>query len=403
MICGNVFNTSSILSVTKVRRIVCAEIILIISQCVWIKDASVFAQTVEEEQGLLQDEMSDHSHIESGERFPSAELTVKQEPELISKTVGPAVESWGSAEGFGEKIDWIHGKLFLIAQAQVERIDNWFKPSQGEKKVVELSRFRVGMFSEIKIKKGERLDLKPLVDFDTHIELPNIRQRLKIIITTSDPTTLPGRDVTEQEERSLRTVVTGEWRSDVSAGIGVRLHWKPQLFANAVWSPSWKKGKWLLKPYQKFYWENENGFGEISTLVADHWINRWNTRLSTSIKWSEHDRDNDIETERKDAGFRWSEVFIFDHANELLDETQLGRIVSGDDVARGWGLRLGAFGGFHIVDEYRAGIFYRRPLRKRWLYLLVAPEISWKNANNWNREYTVKCGIEMLFWGRKER
>jgi len=405
MACGDVFDTNNILSITMIRKIVCNTIILIISQCAGMKDACVFAQTVEVEQGILQDEMSNHPQAESGEGLPPAERPAKQEPEIIRETVGTPVESWGSAKGFGEKIDWIHASLFRIAQDQVERVDNWFKLKlpPDKQRVMEPSRFRIGVFSEVKIIKGDRFDVKPVVDFDTDIEIPNVRQRLKIIITTSDPTTLPGRDVIEQQDKSLRTAVTGQWRSDVSSSIGVRLRWKPQLFANAVWSPTWKKGNWLLYPHQKFFWENENGFGEISTLVADHWINRWNTRFSTSIKWSEQDKDNDLETGRKDEGFRWSEIFIFDHANELLDETQLGRRVSGDDVVRGWGLRLGAFGGFHVVDEYRAGIFYRRPLRKRWLYLLVAPEISWKNANNWNREYTVKWGIEMLFWGKKER
>jgi len=242
-----------------------------------------------------------------------------------------------------------------------------------------------------------------VVDFDAHIELPNIKRQLNLIITTNDPTMLPGKDVTEQQDKSLRSAVVRQWTPDVSTDIGVRLRWKPELFANAIWSPTWKRGNWLLYPQQKFYWESGSGIGEISTLVLDHWINRWNTRFSTSIKWSEQDRDNDRQTERKDVGFRWSEVFIFDHANELLDETQLGRIVSGYDIARGWGIRLAAFGGFHLVDEYRAGIFYRRPLRKKWMYLLVEPEIKWKNVNNWNPEWTIKCGIEMLFWGRKER
>lgn len=365
---------------TTAWRILSATVILFVLQCIGSKDVCIFAQTSEKEPGI-----------------------VHAEPELIRETVEPVVESWRSAKGFGEKIDWIHAYLYKIAQERVERFDYWFKPPEGEQRIVELSRFRVGVFSEGKIQEYKRLDANQVIDFDTDIELPNMKRQIKFIITTNDPTTLPGKYITEQLDKSLRAAIEAKWRHDASAAIGVRARWKPELFANAVWSPEWKRGNWLLYPQQKFYWESGSGIGEISTLVFDHWINRWNTRFSTSIKWSEQDRNDDRQTERKDVGFRWSEVFIFNHAKELLDERQVGRLVSGYDVARGWGIRLAAFGGFHVVDEYRAGIFYRRPLRKKWMYLLVEPDINWSNVNNWNREWTIKCGIEILFWGKKER
>jgi hypothetical protein len=98
------------------------------------------------------------------------------------------------------------------------------------------------VFSEANIKEHERLDVKPVVDFDAHIELPNIKRRLNLIITTNDPTMLPGKDVTEQQDKSLRSAVVRQWTPDVSTDIGVRLRWKPELFANAIWSPTWKRG-----------------------------------------------------------------------------------------------------------------------------------------------------------------
>jgi hypothetical protein len=375
------FNTNNILSVTTAWKVVSAVVILFVLQCVGAKDVYIFAQTTENEPDR-----------------------VKVEPEVISETVEPVVESWGDTKGFGEKIDWIHSCLYKIAQNRLERFDYWFKPPPGEQPIiVKPPRFRVGIFGEAKIKEYEQFDARQVVDFDMDIELPNVKRQIKLIITTNDPTTLPGKYITEQLDKSLRAAVEGKWRHDASAAIGVRVRWKPELFANAVWSPTWKRGNCFFYAQQKFYWENESGIGEISTLVFDHWINRWNTRFSTSIKWSEQDRDDDHRIERKDVGFRWSEVFVFNHAKELLDETQVGRLVSGYDVARGWGIRLAAFGGFHLVDEYRAGIFYRCPLRKKWMYLLVEPEINWRNENNWNSEWKIKLGIEMLFWGKKER
>jgi hypothetical protein len=403
MVSVTVFNIKSILCVTVARRIAGALVMSFVLLCIGTKDLCVFAQTPEIEPDRVYNEISDLSQAKPGVELLSVEPPDRREPGVIRETVEPVVEPWGSTEGFGEKIDWIHGKLYEIAESQIERVDSWFKPPQGEKSIVEISRFRVGLFAEGKIQEYKETDVKPVVDFDTEIELPNLKRQIKLIITTSDPTTLPGKSFIEQQDKSLRTVVVGQLRSDISTAIGVRARWKPELFAYALWAHKSEAGNWRLYPQQKFYLESKIGFGEISTLVLDHWINRWNTRFSTSVKWSKQDRDDDQKAEREDNGFRWSEVFLLEYAKELLEESQLGRVVSGDDIARGWGIRLSAFGGFHFAEEYRAGIFYRWPLRKKWMYSFAGPEIKWKNVNNWNREWTLRCGIEMLFWGGKER
>jgi hypothetical protein len=398
----NAFNEKSNLSTAIARTILSAMVIAFVLLCAGEKDVCVFAQTAENEQ-IVYDETSSIPAAEQSEELPSAEASSQGQPHLIDKTVEPVTESWGSTEGFGEKIDWIHYKLYEIGQAQVERFDSWFKPPPGEQSIAEPSRFRVGFYGEGKIREYKDTEVKPIADFDAEIDLPNLKRQMKLIITTTDPTTIPGRSFTEQRDTSFRTSLVGQWLPDLSTAVGVRLRWKPELFAYALWAHNWKAGNWLLYPQQKIYLENEKGFGEISTLVLDHWINRWNTRFSTSVKWSRQDRDDDQKTGSEDSGFRWSEVFLLEYAKELLDESQLGRIVSGDDIARGWGMRLSAFGGLHFVDEYRAGIFYRWPLRKKWLYAFTGPEIKWREENEWVREWTVKCGIEMLFWGERER
>lgn len=380
-------NAKGIVSAITARIIVSAVVVLFVLLYSDIRDMDLFAQPAEKPSNLI----------------AAAEVLNEPYPRLIFQTVEPVNAPWKRTKNFGDKIDWIHANLFKTIQDQVQKFDYLFKPPKGEKRIVELSRFRIGVFGEGKINNHDNLDLNPLVDFDADIELPNMQRRMKFVITSRDPTALPGRDIAEQQDTALRAAVSQQWRKNLSADIGVRTRWRPELFANLVYGAEWKKGAWIVYPEQRFYWENESGFGEISTLAFDHWKNRWNTRWSSSIKWSEQDRETDHQNQQKDAGFRWSEVFIFGYATELLDETRLNRMISGDDVAHGWGLRLSAFGRFHIVEEYRAGVFYRAPLRKKWMYFSVGPEVNWMNANEWDREWMIKCGIEMLFWGGKDR
>jgi hypothetical protein len=386
-------NSRKIFTASTLLRTLFAALIFFVLMHNGTKEICVFARSVDIEPEKDDDKTSPPSRARSDEGSP-AEGT----PAETEDVNGP----WSAAKDFGTKIDWIHENLYNSAQHQLDRFDSCFKSTESENPAAP-SRFRVGIYGIGRIKGQEQPGLGQTVDIDTEIGLPNIRRRMKLIITTSDPTTLPGRYFADQPDRSLRTALLRQWQPDVATSVGLRLRLRPELFAYAAWSHAWKTGSWGWYPQQKFYWENDNGIGEITTLVLDHWINRWDTRFSSSIKWSKQDSDADRLIRREDKGFRWSEVFILDRANELLDETRLGRIVSGDDVARGWGIKLAAFGGFHFFDEYRAGMFYRRPLRKKWIYLLIEPDISWKNTNNWNREWTIKCGIEMLFWGGKER
>ena len=398
----SVFNNYQVLSITVTRKMSRVIVILFVVLCFSASCGRMFAQTAES--GSQSNEENSHpSTPQTEEGLSSPEPQVGSTPEIVSETVDTCNGSWTEATGFGEKIDWIHMNMYNTTQDTVNKFDRWFWCRREEKQTIEPSRFRIGAFGEAHISKENRVDLQPLADFDADINLPNMERRLKLVLTTIDPTRLPGTDITDQQDTALRAALSRKWTPNVSTDIGVRARWLPELYAHAIWSTTWNSGKWLLYPEQKFYWEEEPGIGEISTLVLDHWKNRWNTRFSTAIKWSEQDRDDDHQNDRPDEGFRWSEVYLFGYATELLDESQLGRLVSGGDMARGWGLRLAVFGGFHLVDEYRAGVFYKWPLRKKWMYCFVGPDINWMNTNDWDREWTIKFGIEMLFWGGKAR
>jgi hypothetical protein len=394
--------TNDIFSATRALRLAISGALLFTSLCLW-PDKFILAQTAVKDQVEEKDSGSDQSQPVDNKDKTDAGAIIRQVPESASPPAESAPGSSGKAEDLGGKMDRVHSNLFNIAQGQVERVDKWFRSSEDQQTHIKPSQFRLDVFGDAKKLADDGFNLKPEISLDANIELPDVVRHLKLMVTTIDPTALPGRDINNQQNRSIRTAFSKQWMSDITTAIGVRARWKTPLFAYAAWSPVWKRGAWQLYPQEKFYWQNRDGIGEISTLIFDHWTGRWNTRTSTSVKWSKQDFDADRGIGRNDHGFRWSEVFIFDHANELLDETQLGRMVSGDDIMRGWGVRLSAFGGFHFVDEYQTGLGFRWPLLKKWMYFFTQPELDWKRVDNWKPRWTIKFGLDMLFWGGGER
>jgi hypothetical protein len=383
-----------ILPVNISQKIIFAAAIVFLS----MPAITVIAQPLEKEPIQTKENTEDQQSVQDQNA-----LKLEKEGPENENTVDQEGGSSGNEKDLAVKMDQMHTNLFNIAEGQVKKVDSWFRKPGEEMILPEQSRFRLGLFAEFVKKRDDNFKLKQAVNFDANIELPNLVHHLKLIITTNDPTALPGRDVTAQQDRSLRTALSKQWASNIATAVGVRARWKTPLFAYASWSPNWKDGDWRIYPQEKLFWENRNGIGEITTLIFDHWTDRWNTRVSSSVKWSKQDFDSDRKSDRNDDGFRWSEVLIFDHASELLDESQLGRMVSGEDIMRGWGIRLAAFGGFHFTDEYQSGVFYRFPLLKKWMYFLVQPELDWKRQDNWKPQTTIRLGLDLLFWGGKER
>jgi hypothetical protein len=50
------------------------------------------------------------------------------------------------------------------------------------------------------------------------------------------------------------------------------------------------------------------------------------------------------------------------------------------------------------VEYYEASVFYKRPLRHRWLYGFVEPLVRWERGYDWNADPGIRIGIEALFW-----
>ena len=300
------------------------------------------------------------------------------------------------------KLDRFHAYVHDTMQKVVEKGDGLLVKEGEPRQPVPPTRLRLGLYGEINLRSGNGFKLSPVIDTSVDVKVPNLESKMKVFLTTIDPTSLPGVD-TVDADKSLRAGVSRSWWDDVDTSVGVKVKWLPQAYADASWSPVYTNGCWKLYPRQQGSWESGNGFGEISSFIADRWNGAWVFRTVSAIQWSQDKARNDIASTNDEHGWQWEQTLILGYVQELIDEREYGRIASGDDLARGGGSRLSLFGGPSTVDIVRFTVFYKAHLYKRWLYFVVGPEIEQSVATEWNPEFRIKVGVDALFWGEGDR
>jgi hypothetical protein len=305
------------------------------------------------------------------------------------------------AAGAG-RLDRFHDWAYHVAHDSVTRLDSWFVPKGEAGRDMPPSKFRVGLIGDLKWRPEEDLAAEPVVEADAEVKLPNAEERLRVFITTLDPTELPGRDLTRRRSQ-WRIGLGREWFDNVDTSAGVKLQWLPVAYGKISWGPLWRLGAVNLYPYQKAYWESDEGIGEVTSFVADYWQGGWDFRSSSAAKWSEKRARDDRKDENEPRGWEWSQGFMAAYACELIDQRDRGRLAGGDDLARGGGVRLLLEGNPEHTDRIRTTLFYKLPLYRGWIYTFAAPEVIWERESGWVPGYGVKVGVDILFWGTSER
>lgn len=137
-------------------------------------------------------------------------------------------------------------------------------------------------------------------------------------------------------------------------------------------------------------------------------MNRWLFRQTLSGKWNKQQQDDD-ESDAGDpdsylfgedgGGYRWAATTVIGFVPKLLDEREYGRRVSAGDVADGWGIRGRVEGDAVQTLSYETALFRKGSLYKDFLYYVIGPKVKWERKYDWEAEYKIEVGIEMLIWG----
>lgn len=300
------------------------------------------------------------------------------------------------SETAGATLDRIHAAVYDFLQRQVELVDHWFVRKGRTPLPVPPFELRLGLSTLAARDSANGQVLTVPVDLDARVRLPNASRRLKLMLTTRDPTVIPGTSPRD-ETLAARVGVVRSWTEDIHATLGVRASAHGRLYAHLDWSPTWAGDRWKFYPFQRLYWQSADGLGGITSLVADRWQDRWDLRMAGSINWSEAKRDVDRRDLNQERGVEWDANAGLYYARELLREHDIGRIVDGADLARGTGVRVSVFGGPGHVHSGRVAVLQKGELWSRWIYYVIAPEIEWSRVSAWKRQFRLLAGVELFF------
>jgi hypothetical protein len=286
---------------------------------------------------------------------------------------------------FDERLDHAHDEVFTWVQGVVEATDHLFASQKKELKPVPAAPFRLGMFLE-SLDRSDGLDLHLDVNLDIALRLPNIEDRLRLFVTSSELDESP-RDA--RSDSSLRAGVRYPFLKVFNFDLGVKLDLPPVAFASIRWAGHHELGRWDFYPLIKLFAESDEGLGYVTAATFDRWAGRHLFRSSSFAKWSS-DRDQ----------IEWTQTLVYAQANQLIVPDRYGSYLRANDIGHGWGVRLLASGGKETrnADYLEAGVFYRRPTSTRWLFWSVEPLMRWDREYNWSPDAGIRLGFDMLFW-----
>lgn len=263
--------------------------------------------------------------------------------------------------------------------------------------------YRVIALGNIRLRPNESAELYPSGSLRMDVDLPNISRRLRLVLSTEDPSDFPGT-LTEEGSNRLRLGASARLLPSLRLSGGLRARVPPAAYVAKTWSHPIQWNEWTFVPRQRFFWESDRGLGEITSLLASRWWGDIVLRPSVSLRWTERDRESDRELRdegwRYGKGWRWQQTIFIGRAIELIHEEDYKTIVQGRDFAHGYGVTLKTGGDIYQTTESGFELLYRFPIQPRFLFGIMAAETNWKRRFDWQPEYILRIGFDCLFPGR---
>jgi hypothetical protein len=297
----------------------------------------------------------------------------------------------GSESDHRNGLIWVDQSQQWVTEALFQRMvwfDSMFYENPEARSEDPRSRFRVKVFGSMDLENPSRPS--PDIELFASVRFPGLRDRFRIVLDSEELDAFPGRGPDEQSDRTrlaLRRI--GRW---VDTDVGAKLGSTPRMFTRLITRQNWNTGDVVWSANQRGFYDTDEGFGTLGSLSQHIWP--WTHFIlghNSSVRWSE-----------STTGVEWQDSLFLAYVPKLIESTRHGQFVGYSDTADCLGLRLnvrGLHNGSHEMESYRAAIVYRRQLFNRnYLYFEMVPEVEWARGNDWEPVYTVRAGLDILFW-----
>jgi hypothetical protein len=317
-------------------------------------------------------------------------LAVAEEPDQVRPSTGTVQELRDSATAqantFGEYLDQGHDWLYRRLQYLIEDVDTWSASPGSVPVAVPISTLRIDFDSDI-LHKRNGLGLSSASSFEASLSVPNLEQRLRLLITSDSLQEAPGDPANQQNP--LRAVLRYVPSSDVDFEAGIQAKVWPTAFGAVRWAHILSAGSVRVYPFAKLYAITGTGLGVSGGLAVERWSDLWVMRSASYANWVHNT-----------AATSWSQTFILGYAHAVIQERSYDRFADGRDLGCGMAGQL-LISGDRIsrTSLYETSVVFKRPLRGGWLFGYAGPLVRWDRANSWHADAGIRIGFNALFWG----
>lgn len=287
------------------------------------------------------------------------------------------------------RLDYLYVNVPRRVRGEFHELDGYFlEKSQIHEPQPPVNDLRLSFEYQAVSGPGSRMEFEP--NLEIHVELPNLEREMSLFIQSSYDDDLPGVDPVNRDDKGWSIGARRQLdRWDISGDIGVHSGWKPELFSRVAWKPDWNWDEWRMGFEHRLFWENEDGFGFLSSLKGYRWVGSdddWLIRNVTAGRFSE-----------STTGYEWQQTVQFGHMTRLFEEEKRTYNIDIDDTVGCVALKASVFGRDRQQTEYRTTLVLRRNVYNRFVVWEVEPGLQWRNEHDWTTQYRIDTALILVF------
>lgn len=278
-----------------------------------------------------------------------------------------------------EEVDYYHEAISKGVLRMANRIDQFFV---DDRILDESNKTQLQFSTAVRYEDGRNLTIR--MSLKGRIVLPYLQERWQVFVDTDGPERdikddLRQTEAVTEDDKSLFTglrYVTHETRrSRVSVDGGLRWRGGPVPFVRLRARRTLTYDPWALRFTQLFFWFENRGFGERTTIDFDRWLDDTHLfRATPSVIWSEESQGVDLRQSFSVYCF-WS------------DDTMIAVHFDVEGHTRPTAQ----------VDKYEATLRWRQRSYRDWMFYEVAPAMAFPRENDFALTPILTLKVEILF------